>query len=65
MSKTRISIAYGILNVKKEKTLFAKDLTSDKRISIMEEAYDIKSIAQISDECDETKERMLGLMKKL
>lgn len=45
--------------------MFAKDLTSDKRISIMEEAYDIKSIAQISDECDETKERMLGLMKKL
>ena len=25
----------------------------------------LKSIAQISDECDETKERMLGLMKKL
>lgn len=45
--------------------VFAKDLTSDKRISIMEEAYDIESIAQISDECDETKERMLGLMKKL
>lgn len=45
--------------------MFAKGLTSDKRISIMEEAYDIESIAQISDECNETKERMLGLMKKL
>lgn len=45
--------------------MFAKGLTSDERISIMEEVYDIKSIAQISDECDETKERMLRLIKKL
>ena len=43
--------------------LFSKGLTSEERISIMEEEYHIPS--QIADECEETEERIRELMKKL